>query len=178
MDTALRGAIAAGAGRPLSAVVLLTDGRSPDPVAPETVQRLLEEIHKLSGHIPEGGRVIGLSSDAAVEAYPGWGGYGAYAYFEFTDANGNNIYEEGEEYAFLFGNGFDLDNPSSSGNTVDPGLDPEMVSEFILGAEHSLMIGSAGAGTVTSADTGARNGSSAPGYSTVKTPTSSASGVP
>ncbi|MFG0306966.1 MAG: hypothetical protein ACF8Q5_12220 [Phycisphaerales bacterium JB040] len=43
MDSALRGAIAAGAGRPLSAVVLLTDGRSPDPVSPETMQRLLED---------------------------------------------------------------------------------------------------------------------------------------
>ena len=27
--------------------------------------------------LPEGGRILNVTSDAAVEAYPGWGGYGS-----------------------------------------------------------------------------------------------------
>ena len=65
--------------------------------------------------------------------------YGAYAYFAFTDSNDNNLFEEGESYAFLFGTGFDVKNPSTNGHTVDPGLDPEMTSELVAGVEHSLL---------------------------------------
>src|SRR4029079_1838970 len=28
-------------------------------------------------HLPEGGRILNVTSDAAVEPYPGWGGYGS-----------------------------------------------------------------------------------------------------
>ncbi len=64
---------------------------------------------------------------------------GAFAYFGFTDANNNNLFEPGESYGFLFGIGFDAENPSTSGHTLDSGLDPETVSEVILGVEHSFL---------------------------------------
>ena len=64
---------------------------------------------------------------------------GTYAYFLFVDDNGNNLYEEGEFYSFLFGLGFDLKNPAENFNTVDPDLDPELTSELILGVEHSFL---------------------------------------
>jgi NAD(P)-dependent dehydrogenase (short-subunit alcohol dehydrogenase family) len=41
-------------------------------VAPHALTRLL-----LAQLVPHGGRVLNLSSDAAVEAYEGWGGYGS-----------------------------------------------------------------------------------------------------
>ena len=66
-------------------------------------------------------------------------GAGAYAYFLFTDENDNNIYNDGEQYSFLFGAGYDLENPTSNLNTVDPSLDPEMVSELTVGIEHSFL---------------------------------------
>ncbi|MEL6866077.1 MAG: SDR family oxidoreductase [Bacteroidota bacterium] len=37
----------------------------------------LSLIQKLKGLLPKDGMIINLSSDAAIEAYPGWGGYGA-----------------------------------------------------------------------------------------------------
>ena len=65
--------------------------------------------------------------------------YGAYAYFAFTDSNDNNLYEDGESYSFLFGTGYDLANNSTNGNTVASGYDPQMVSELVLGVEHSVL---------------------------------------
>ncbi|MDQ6771439.1 MAG: SDR family oxidoreductase [Candidatus Dormibacteraeota bacterium] len=38
---------------------------------------LLQETLSLLRAAPAGGRIVMVSSDAAVEAYPGWGGYGA-----------------------------------------------------------------------------------------------------
>ena len=66
-------------------------------------------------------------------------GYGAYAYFLFVDDNSNNLWEDGEFYTFLFGLGFDPKNPTENFNSVDPGFEPEMTSELILGIEHSFL---------------------------------------
>jgi NAD(P)-dependent dehydrogenase (short-subunit alcohol dehydrogenase family) len=53
-------------------VEALTDVLSTNVVAPLALaQALLPQIAQ------RGGRVVNISSDAAVEAYPGWGGYGA-----------------------------------------------------------------------------------------------------
>jgi len=38
---------------------------------------LVQETIEMLRAAPDGGRVVLISSDAAVEAYPGWGGYGA-----------------------------------------------------------------------------------------------------
>jgi NAD(P)-dependent dehydrogenase (short-subunit alcohol dehydrogenase family) len=38
---------------------------------------LVQETVEMLRAAPDGGRVVLISSDAAVEAYPGWGGYGA-----------------------------------------------------------------------------------------------------
>ncbi|MDX1644935.1 MAG: hypothetical protein R3244_11315, partial [Thermoanaerobaculia bacterium] len=66
-------------------------------------------------------------------------GGGAYAYFLFIDGDGDNLFDDGEFYTFLFGRGFDGQNPTSNLNTTDPGLDAEMTSELILGVEHSFL---------------------------------------
>ena len=64
----------------------------------------------------------------------------AYAYFYFVDGNDDNTWQDSEEYVFLFPNGFDPSNPSSSSspNSNDPGLDPPVITEIILGIEHAL----------------------------------------
>jgi len=38
---------------------------------------ILALLQELKGEIKTGGRIINVSSDAGVEAYPGWGGYGS-----------------------------------------------------------------------------------------------------
>jgi len=50
---------------------------------------VLEHVHRVNvvaplalaqlaiPRLPEGGRILNVTSDAAVEPYPGWGGYGA-----------------------------------------------------------------------------------------------------
>ena len=65
----------------------------------------------------------------------------SYAYFSFTDQNGDNIWQAEEPNTFLFGSGFDPANPTavSSPNITDSGLDPEITRELILGVEHALL---------------------------------------
>lgn len=46
-------------------------------VYPVAALGLIQETIDLLRATPTGGRVILVSSDAAIEAYPGWGGYGA-----------------------------------------------------------------------------------------------------
>jgi hypothetical protein len=63
-------------------------------------------------------------------------------YFTFTDLNDNNMWDgPEEEYDPLFWWGFDPENPTdlSSPNQIADGLDAEVTSELILGAEHSLL---------------------------------------
>jgi hypothetical protein len=66
----------------------------------------------------------------------------SWAYQTFEDLNGNNMWDGPEEPATLFGwSGFDPEDPTavSSPNRNDPGLDPAMTDEIILGAEHSFL---------------------------------------
>ncbi len=68
------------------------------------------------------------------------GGRGAYAYFLFFDIDeDDNLWNGTEPYLFLFGQGYDEAHPTTSLNTVDPRLQPELTSEWILGAEHALL---------------------------------------
>ena len=63
----------------------------------------------------------------------------AFAFFEFTDTNGNLEFDAGEPNTFLAANGFDPANPtalSSPNRNLD--LDPEITDEINLGIEHSL----------------------------------------
>lgn len=66
------------------------------------------------------------------------GGVGAYAYFLFFDTDDDNLWNGAEPYSFIYGFGYDAKNPTSNLNTLDPALDPEITSEWILGVEHSL----------------------------------------
>src|SRR3954471_19924031 len=91
-DPAHRAALAAAVGGPLDLLVSNASDLGPSPLPPlaeldpgrfaalllvdavaplalfQAVRPALERAH---------GRVLHISSDAAVEAYPGWGGYGA-----------------------------------------------------------------------------------------------------
>lgn len=65
-----------------------------------------------------------------------------YATFVFDDVNGDNIWNGPEEpFEFDAASGFDPDNPTSTDSpfVTDPGLDPSMINELILGVEHALM---------------------------------------
>ena len=64
-----------------------------------------------------------------------------YAYFFFQHNNGNSRFDVGENPVLVDFAGFDPDNPASlvNPNVNDPGLDPQMTDELILGVEHSLM---------------------------------------
>ncbi len=63
----------------------------------------------------------------------------SYANFSFIDGNGDDNWQAGEPYYFLYSSGFNVDDPLQVVNSVDRGLDPEMVTELILGVEHSFM---------------------------------------
>lgn len=66
----------------------------------------------------------------------------SYAYFYFIDGNDNNMWDgRDESFGFLSGSGFDPSNPSSlvSPNETDPGLDPNLTDELILGVQHSFL---------------------------------------
>lgn len=64
-------------------------GPSPQPPLARYPLGALEQVYRVNviaplalaqlvlPRLPEGGRVINISSDAAVEPYPGWGGYGS-----------------------------------------------------------------------------------------------------
>jgi hypothetical protein len=61
----------------------------------------------------------------------------ANAYFLFFDDDGDNKFRGDEFNVFLFGDGYDVKNPTTNWNTVDPGYDPELTTEIVLAVEHS-----------------------------------------
>ena len=64
-------------------------GPSPQPALADYPLSELERVYRVNvlaplalaqlalPRLPEGGRILNITSDAAVEAYPGWGGYGS-----------------------------------------------------------------------------------------------------
>ena len=80
---------AAGDGLELLVNNASTLGASPLPALAEIPLRTLTEVFAVNAiaplalvqlalaHLPAGGRIVNVTSDAAVEAYEGWGGYGA-----------------------------------------------------------------------------------------------------
>jgi NAD(P)-dependent dehydrogenase (short-subunit alcohol dehydrogenase family) len=91
-DPAHRADLAAAAGPRIGALVLnaSTLGQTPLPFLPGYDLRALREVFEtnviaslalIQAALPAlraaGGRIVAISSDAAVEGYPGWGGYGA-----------------------------------------------------------------------------------------------------
>ncbi len=80
------------------------------------------------------------------------GGY-SYAYFYFTDANGNLVLDSGEvpSLYFSYPYGFNPDDPTSlvSSNVNDRNLDPMMTDEVTLGVEHRFRPDFAGGLTLT-----------------------------
>jgi NAD(P)-dependent dehydrogenase (short-subunit alcohol dehydrogenase family) len=90
-DEAHRRELVAAAGEPIDLVVNNASLLGPSPLPPvaELAPADLEEILSANvigplglirlalPRIPEGGRILNITSDAAVEAYEGWGGYGA-----------------------------------------------------------------------------------------------------
>jgi NAD(P)-dependent dehydrogenase (short-subunit alcohol dehydrogenase family) len=90
-DEAHRRELVAAAGEPIDLVVNNASLLGPSPLPPvaELAPADLEEILSANvigplglirlalPHIPEGGRILNVTSDAAVEPYEGWGGYGA-----------------------------------------------------------------------------------------------------
>jgi NAD(P)-dependent dehydrogenase (short-subunit alcohol dehydrogenase family) len=89
-----RAALAARAAELGGATLLVNNastlGASPQPTVTDLSPRVLEAVFKTNVHGPvelvrallpqlraSGGRILNISSDAAVEGYPGWGAYGA-----------------------------------------------------------------------------------------------------
>ncbi len=62
-----------------------------------------------------------------------------YAYFAFIDGNGDDQWASGDPTFLLFTEGFNPEDPLALVNGVDPNLDPEIISEVILGVEHSVL---------------------------------------
>jgi len=64
-------------------------GPSPQPPLADYPVHVLEHVYRVNvvaplalaqlaiARLPEGGRILNVTSDAAVEPYPGWGGYGS-----------------------------------------------------------------------------------------------------
>ena len=64
-------------------------GPSPQPALADYPLDVLEHVYRVNviaplalaqlaiPRLPEGGRIVNVTSDAAVEPYPGWGGYGS-----------------------------------------------------------------------------------------------------
>jgi NAD(P)-dependent dehydrogenase (short-subunit alcohol dehydrogenase family) len=90
-DEGHRRELVAAAGDPVDLVVNNASVLGPSPLPPvaDLAPSDLEEILRANvigplglirlalPHMPEGGRIVNVSSDAAVEPYEGWGGYGA-----------------------------------------------------------------------------------------------------
>jgi len=93
-DAGHRAALAARAAELGGANLLVNNastlGASPQPTIAELTPEVLEEVVRTNLQAPvelvrvllpqlraTGGTVLNISSDAAVEGYPGWGGYGA-----------------------------------------------------------------------------------------------------
>jgi len=91
-DPAHRAALAAAVGPRLDLLVNNASvlGPSPQPALADYPLAALAEVYRVNTYSPlalcqallpalleAGGRIMNVSSDAAVEAYPGWGGYGS-----------------------------------------------------------------------------------------------------
>ncbi|MEZ5332990.1 MAG: hypothetical protein R2991_13280 [Thermoanaerobaculia bacterium] len=65
----------------------------------------------------------------------------AYAYLDWTDTNGDLVYQAGEPTTLLFPVGFDPDDPTSltSPNRVAKDFEAPLTTEAILGVEHSFL---------------------------------------
>src|SRR5438093_7649322 len=90
-DDAHRATLVAAAGPRVDALVNNASvlGPSPQPELADYPLDVLEEVYRVNvlaplalaqavlPLLPPGGRVLNVTSDAAVEPYPGWGGYGS-----------------------------------------------------------------------------------------------------
>jgi NAD(P)-dependent dehydrogenase (short-subunit alcohol dehydrogenase family) len=93
-DAGHRAALAAKAAELGGAALLVNNastlGASPQPTVADLSPEVLEAVFRTNLHAPvelvrallpqlraSGGRILNISSDAAVDGYPGWGGYGA-----------------------------------------------------------------------------------------------------
>lgn len=86
-----RGALVSAAGEQIDLLVNNASalGPSPQPELAHYPRSELQRVYDVNLHaplalirlalplIPAGGRIINITSDAAVEPYPGWGGYGS-----------------------------------------------------------------------------------------------------
>jgi len=86
-----RGALVALAGPQIDLLVNNASvlGPSPQPELAQYPVDVLEEVYRVNTiaplaltqlalpHIPDGGTIINVTSDAGIEAYDGWGGYGS-----------------------------------------------------------------------------------------------------
>jgi NAD(P)-dependent dehydrogenase (short-subunit alcohol dehydrogenase family) len=90
-DAAHRRALVEAAGRRIDLLVNNASelGPSPLPALADYPIAELERVYSVNAlaplaltqlalhHMPAGGRIVNVTSDAAVEPYPGWGGYGS-----------------------------------------------------------------------------------------------------
>ena len=90
-DPAHRAALVAAAGEPIDLVVNNASALGPSPLPalaelpPAELERVLAVnvvaplalVQLALPRLARGARIVNVTSDAAVEAYPGWGGYGA-----------------------------------------------------------------------------------------------------
>ena len=90
-DPAHRAALVAAAGEPIDLVVNNASALGPSPLpalaelSPAELERVLAVnvvaplalVQLALPRLARGARIVNVTSDAAVEAYPGWGGYGA-----------------------------------------------------------------------------------------------------
>jgi NAD(P)-dependent dehydrogenase (short-subunit alcohol dehydrogenase family) len=90
-DPAHRSALVAAAGAPIDLLINNASllGPSPQPALADYPLDVLEHVYRVNVLAPlalaqlalpqlsAGGFIINISSDAAAEAYPGWGGYGS-----------------------------------------------------------------------------------------------------
>jgi NAD(P)-dependent dehydrogenase (short-subunit alcohol dehydrogenase family) len=90
-DPAHRMAVVRAAGQEIDVLVNNASvlGPSPQPALANYPLEVLEQVYRVNvlaplaltqlvlPRLPDGGRIINVTSDAAVEPYDGWGGYGA-----------------------------------------------------------------------------------------------------
>jgi NAD(P)-dependent dehydrogenase (short-subunit alcohol dehydrogenase family) len=90
-DPSHRPALVAAAGAPVELLVNNASSLGPSPLPPLSAYPLdqLEQVYRVNAIAPlaltqlvlpvlaEGARIVNVTSDAAVEAYEGWGGYGS-----------------------------------------------------------------------------------------------------
>jgi NAD(P)-dependent dehydrogenase (short-subunit alcohol dehydrogenase family) len=91
IDPEHRRSLAAAAGPEIDLLVNNASvlGPSPQPALADYPPEVLEHVYRVNvvaplalaqvvlPRMPEGGRILNITSDAGVEPYPGWGGYGS-----------------------------------------------------------------------------------------------------